>query len=355
MKILNVAILGFGLSGATFHAPLIARIEGFCLKYFLSSNKEKVHKYYPEAKVYNDFDLLCQQPDLDLVIIATPNAEHYTLAKQALLKGKHVIVDKPFVLTTAQGVELISIARQKNVFLSVFQNRRYDDGFLTLQKCRQENLLKDIYLYEAYFDRFRPQINFAKWKEQEVTGAGILYDLGSHLLDQALVTLGLPQAIFADCQMQRPQAKVIDYFQIILDYGKTRAVLGASNLMLKPRPVLAVQAANAHFIKIGLDPQERALSKLHPNEQVKFTSWGITSSSTAQLQVIQNGQPMNYPISLIPGNYFLYYEQVYQAIVAQKNNPVTPEQALNVIYLIELAIQSNKLKQWIKVDSKNIV
>lgn len=354
MKILNTAIAGFGLSGSTFHAPLLSNLEGFHLKYFCSSNIKKVKNLFPQGEVFAEFSELCALRDLDLVIITSPNANHYEMAKKALLSGLHVIIDKPFVTSFAQGKELISIAQKKELFLSVFHNRRWDNAFLTFQKCRQENLLKDIHLYESYFDRYRPIVNKNKWKEQELEGSGLLYDLGSHLIDQVLVTLGMPTEIFADLQIQRENAKVADYFNIILKYDRARAIIGASNLTVTPRPMLSVQGIDSHFVKYGLDPQEQALGLIAKGEKLNMETWGTEpANNSSQLTVIKQEKHQTLNIATVPGHYFSYYQQVYQAIVNGKFNPVPATEALQVIYLIELALESNKQKQWIQVDFKN--
>lgn len=351
MKKLNTAIVGFGLSGSTFHAPLITHSNCFHLKYINSTQAEKVQKTYPTVSVVSDFDELCKIKELDLIIITAPNKEHYSLAKKALLSGKNVVVDKPFVISFSQGEELINIAKKQNLLLSVFHNRRWDNGFLTLQKCIHEKKLQNITLYESYFDRFRPIVNKQKWKEQEQEGSGILYDLGSHLIDQVLFTLGMPIEIFADLQMQRTNASTLDYFHLILQYEKTTAILGATNLGFQPRPIFSILGENGFFLKNGLDPQENSLNFVAKGEKLNFETWGHENNIENKVKFVKinNDQQMLIDIPTLTGNYFQFYLQIYSAIVANEKNPVDAKDALNVIKLIELAYESNQLKKWIKV------
>ncbi|WGL59119.1 Gfo/Idh/MocA family oxidoreductase [Pigmentibacter sp. JX0631] len=352
MKKLNTAIVGFGLSGSTFHAPIITNSNCFNLCYVNSSQLEKVQKFYPNVSVIADYDQLCKIKELDLIIITAPNKEHFSLAKKALLAGKNVVVDKPFVVSSAQGEELINISKKQNLLLSVFQNRRWDNGFLTLQNCIAEKKLQNISLYESYYDRFRPIVNKQKWKEQDQEGSGILYDLGSHLLDQAVFTLGMPKEIFANLQLQRTNASTLDYFHLILKYEKTTAILGASNLGFQPRPVFSILGDNGFFQKNGQDPQENALNLLAKGEKINFADWGVDNNIENKSKYIQfiEGRQLETDIPTLAGNYFQFYQQIYSAMVEQQVNPVDPNDAVNVIKLIELAYISNEQKKWIKVN-----
>ena len=198
---------------------------------------------------------------LDLVVITSPNNLHFEHAYAALSHDKHVVVEKPFVLTESEGKTLIDLAERRQKILTVYQNRRWDADFLTIQRLIQENTLGEIYYFESRFDRFRPEVK-NRWKEDDMPGSGILWDLGVHLMDQALLLFGLPTYVFADLAYQRPGAKTIDYFRVLLDYPTGLKVsLGASNLCLKSGPKFVIHGTRGSFVKFGTDPQEASLNQ----------------------------------------------------------------------------------------------
>ncbi len=349
MKKINTAIVGFGLSGSTFHAPVFLSIPHFEFKYVVSSKPENIKLKYPNVKVISNFNDLLKLPDLDLIIITTPNKTHFSLAKLALQHGKNVVIDKPFVLTFDEGTELCQIARSKNLFLSVYQNRRWDNGYLTLKKCLSENLLGEIFNYEAYFDRFRPTVSETKWRDLEGEGTGLLYDLGSHLIDQAIELFGMPEEILADIEMQRNGAKAIDYFKLIFKYKKLRVTLGASSMMPLPRPVLSVHGTKGSFVKNGLDPQE---NDLRAGKTPLIPNWGEEmKEGGAFISLLKGDSLSESKIKCVPGSYQEYYEKVFQCLINKNQNPVDPLSSLNGIKLIEFALQSASLKKWIVTNS----
>ena len=347
MRDLSTAIIGFGLSGSSFHAPIITNVPGFHLSYVVTSQSSKVIDRYPNTEVISNTNELFMIPDIELVIITAPNLEHYPLAKKALESGKHVILEKPFVLKSSQGEELIKIAREKNLFLSVFQNRRWDNGFLTLKKCLKEKIFGEIFNYEAYFDRFRPIVSSIKWREQAVEGSGILYDLGAHLIDQSLELFGMPTDLFADLEMQRDGSKAIDYFNLILKYEKMRVTLGSSSIMASSRPILSIFGTKGSFIKNGLDPQE---NDLRSGKTPKSHKWGEEDELfSPSVTLLNYGVLSETKLKSLHGAYQNYYIGVYNSIVKGEENPVKPETALNNIKIIELAIESWREKKWISV------
>ncbi|KAB8039685.1 oxidoreductase [Silvanigrella paludirubra] len=350
MKKINTAIVGFGLSGSTFHAPVFLSVPHFEFKYVVSSKPENIKLKYPNVKVISNFNDLLNLSDLDLIIITTPNNTHYSLAKLALLSGKNVIVDKPFVLKFQEGLELCEIARSKNLFLSVYQNRRWDNGFLTLKKCLSEDLLGEIFNYESYFDRFRPIVSETKWRELEGEGTGLLFDLGSHLIDQAIELFGMPEEILADIEMQRNGAKAIDYFKLIFKYKKLRVTIGASSIMSLPRPVLSVHGTKGSFVKYELDPQE---NELRAGKTPLISNWGEEreGSGGAFVSLLKDEKISESKIKCVPGSYQEYYEKVFQSLINKNQNPVEPLSALNVIKLIELSLESASSKKWIVINS----
>ena len=347
MQQFNIAILGFGLSGSTFHAPLINSLPGFKITHILSSQVLKITQLYPLVKVVSDLDEILGDSTIDLVVNTLPNLEHYTVTKRCLQAGKHVVVEKPFVIDSVDGEELIALAKERGLLLSVYHNRRWDNGFLTLKQILPQ--LGEIYLYQAYFDRFRPTANLTKWREQDIKGSGLLYDLGSHLIDQALDLFGLPESIYADLAIQRPSAKSIDYFQIELYYPSLRVIIGSSSVMANSRPVVSLYGTNGSYVKHGLDPQEASLrAGLTPLD----SDYALEDLSMAGVlsEVIDNSLQNNRIVSL-NGAYLEYYQLIYNSLLSGIAAPISAESALWVIKIIEKAILSASLGQRVNLAS----
>ena len=247
---LNVALLGYGYAGKTFHAPLIAATPGLRLAAVASSDPAKVRADLPDATVLPDAAAVLAQADLDLVVIATPNDTHADLARRALEAGRHVVVDKPFTLTLAEARELADLAASAGRVLSVFHNRRWDADFLTLRRLVADGTLGEVLALESRFDRFRPEVR-KRWREAAIPGGGLWYDLGPHLVDQALRLFGPPDAVYADLALQRPGAEAVDYCHVLLRYPRRRVVLHASMLVAGDSPRFA-----AHGLR-GQLPQAR--------------------------------------------------------------------------------------------------
>jgi scyllo-inositol 2-dehydrogenase (NADP+) len=342
---INVAILGFGLSGSTFHAPLLQTIPDFKITHIFARQIEDLQQQYPALSITVNLEDILNDPAVDLVINTLPNPLHYSITKQCLLAGKNVVVEKPFVTDSWQGEELITLAQEKNLLLSVYHNRRWDNGYLTLQDILPQ--LGEVFLYEAYFDRFRPIVQSERWKEQISPGSGLLYDLGSHLIDQALNLFGMPEAVFADVENQRAGAQVADYFNLTLFYGKRRVILGSSSMIAKARPTLAVYGDRGSYVKVGLDTQEANLrSGMLPNQ----SGYGVEDSSAAGALSIQIGNGISHHTQIsLPGDYCAYYRQIHAALRARTQAPVSAESALNVIKIIELAQLSQQKRQIIEI------
>ncbi|MFA6075481.1 MAG: Gfo/Idh/MocA family oxidoreductase [Negativicutes bacterium] len=343
MKKIRTALIGFGLSGAVFHAPYIERSDKYELAAICSSRTEEILRQYPGILVTNDQTELLNAKDIDLVVIATPTATHFPLAHAALNNGKHVVVEKPFVINSDEGRKLAELALRHNLTLSVYQNRRYDNDYLALVKCISDGLLGTIYSAEFRFDRFRPQAT-QRWKDCDIPGAGCLYDIAPHMIDHSLALFGWPETIYAEIDRQRPDSCATDYLHILLGYGKLKVNLRFSNFALHSGPRMLIYGDKGTFIKYGMDPQER----LQP-----LISSGVTCSNAAAVSAcldnttdlyyqqgsIQQHQKIDYPI----GNYGKYYDDLYGAIVNNTAPPVTAEEATNVIRIIELATQSANL------------
>jgi scyllo-inositol 2-dehydrogenase (NADP+) len=316
---LNVGLVGFGFAGKVFHAPVIRAVEGLHLAAIERRDVEAVLARH-----------------VDLVVIATPNTSHHPIAKQCLLAGCHVVVDKPFTTTLAEAEELVELAKQQGRVLSVYQNRRYVGDFVTLQQLLSEGTLGRIVVYESHFDRFRPGQKPGAWRERAEPGAGVWFDIGPHLLDQAFVLFGTPRAIGADIRIERDGGAVDDAFDVTLHYPKLRAVLRASMLAAAPGPSLAVYGTGGSFIKYGVDAQEAALKEGRtPGEP----DWDVDPPELYGTLTTPEGART---IPTIPSSYTQYYENVRDTILGKAQAAVTPEQALDVMRGLELAVASSE-------------
>ena len=336
---IHVGLVGYGMSGSVFHAPLIEYIPELTLKTVVSSDQAKVQKTLPTVSVVPTLDILLIDKDISLVVIATPTEMHYAQAKQALEAGKHVVVEKPFAVSSQQADELIELAHKHHVLLSVYQNRRWDNDFLTIHHLLEIDALGDISTYEAHYDRYRPVVRH-RWREEAVPGAGVLYDLGSHLIDQALVLFGMPATVWADIRAQRMGAKIDDYFHIVLGYAQHVAILHAGSLVREPGPHFQVHGSKGSYIKYGLDPQEDALKAgLLPNDP----AWGREQEAMYGELIMNIGElPFKGKVQTLPGHYDAFYRGIVQAIVGGGTAPVLPEEARNIIRVIEAAQRSHE-------------
>ena len=350
--VIQVGLIGYGMAGQVFHAPMITSISGLELSLIRETRPDNIalaQSRYPSAIIVSDSEAILNDPNIDLIVIATPNTVHFSLAKQALLLGKHVVIDKPFTNTTKEADELIDIAKQENKVLSVFHNRRFDSGFKTVQKIINENILGNIVEVEIHFDRYRPKLKDNAWREENIPGSGVLYDLGSHLLDQALVFFGSPLSITADIRSQREGAKVDDYFQVELHYNNLKVILKAGMLVKELGPTYILHGDKGSFIKYGLDVQEAALiAGQIPNET---DNWGEEPENLwGKLNLDKNGGSSISRIKSEMGDYRKYYENIYQSLVGEAKMEVKPEEARDVIYLIELAKKSSKEQRAINLN-----
>jgi len=325
--VLNVGLVGFGFAGQVFHAPVIRAVAGLRLAAI-------VQRRGGSDFVHSVEDLLTR--DIDLVVIATPNASHHPIAKQCLLAGRHVVIDKPFTTSLAAAEELVRLAADKRRVLSVYHNRRYVGDFVTVRHLLSEGTLGRVVMFESQFDRFRPERKPAAWREQPLPGSGLWFDLGAHLLDQALVLFGLPQAIGADIRIEREGAVVDDAFDVALHYPHMRALLRASMLVASPGPTFAVHGTQGSFIKYGLDPQEAALKAGRTPDEANW------DREPAELYGTLTTLEGTRTIPTVPSSFTHYYENVRDAILGKAPLAVTPGQALDVMRGLELAVASNR-------------
>lgn len=332
---LRVGLLGYGYASKTFHAPLISGTPGLELAVVSSSDAGKVHVDWPAATVVDTPEKVFSEPSIDLVVIPTPNATHYPLARQALEAGKHVAVDKPFTVTLDEARALKKLADEQNRILSVFHNRRWDSDFLTVKSLLADNTLGEIVYFESHFDRFRPNVQ-ARWREGAEPGSGIWFDLGAHLLDQAVQLFGMPDAIQSDQAMMRPGAKAVDYFHSVLLYPRRRVVLHGTVYAAADNVRFIIHGEKGSYIKHGLDPQE---DRLKNGERLPQPDWGHDERDGV-LIVIHDGIKTDRKQATLVGNYPAYYAALRDAINGKCENPVTASDAIRVMELIELGIQS---------------
>jgi scyllo-inositol 2-dehydrogenase (NADP+) len=343
---MNVGLVGFGLAGQVFHAPLIHANPNFRLTHMVQRSGNLSTTKYSEAKQVRDLDTLLREDSVSLVVVATPNTSHCDIATSALQAGKHVVIDKPFTNTTADADRLIELARKVGRVLSVFQNRRWDGDFLTVKQILQRKLLGRLAEYESRFDRFRPNLKPGAWREQDLPGSGLLFDLGSHLIDQALVLFGHPRGIYARLLRQREEAAATDTFEVHLDYPDVKVTLKAGSLVCEPSPRFVLYGTEGSYVKYGLDPQEEALKRGGSPSQ---PNWGAEVQEFWGTHTRCDGRVTREKYPTLPGRYPDYYDNLYRAITGQEELAVKPEQAREVIRLIELAEQSQTEKRMIPI------
>jgi predicted dehydrogenase len=334
----SVALVGYGMAGRVFHAPVIQAVPQLKLTKVVERHSDESCKRYPWVTVVRDFTDLLRDEQLDLIVIATPNDSHFELARQALLAGKHVVVEKPFTTTSDQAQQLIELALQQKRIISVNQNRRWAGDFQTVKKVLGAKLLGRLVEYEAHFDRFRNALRPNAWREEDGPGSGILFDLGSHLIDQAQVLFGLPQMITADIRVQRDLGKAVDNFELILHYEGLKVTLKAGMLVRKQGPQIVLHGTDGSFVKYGLDPQEEALKRgFMPTEP----NWGEEPREQwGRLLTQLGGLTFDGEIETTAGCYQAFYQNIADAIQGRSPLIVRPEEARNTIRIIELALQS---------------
>ncbi len=334
VKKINVGLVGFGVAAKFFHLPLLLKSRDFEVTAVMSSRKDEVAATVPRSQLCLDLaSLLSLKPDL--AIITAPTPDHYSVAKATIEAGVNTIVDKPFVTTVSQGEELIALAKSKGVLLSVYHNRRWDNDILTVKKLLDEGRLGDPYLFISRLDRFRPQVFSDRWREQAQAGSGVLFDIGSHLIDQALLLFGAATLLKSDLAIQREQGKVEDYFNLTLGFGKVRATLSASCFVQGEYNRLEIHGSKGSYFKKGLDPQEnQARTGLFSDNP----AWGVEPvESSGILATTTSTGVLESRVVSERGNYGEYYRSLAMALRTGTELPVTADSALEVIKIIELA------------------
>jgi predicted dehydrogenase len=342
---IRVGLIGFGFVSKTFHVPLLKGTDGYRITTVSSSHPADVKAVLPDVDVVSDPKVLATHPDIDLVVIATPNETHAPLAELAMRAGRNVVVDKPFTITVEEARHLGAVAREKNVLLSVFQNRRWDSDFLTVQDAIRQDLTGRVVLFESRIDRYRPDVR-NRWREVPGRGAGLLYDLGPHLIDQTLLLFGIPDSVQAMLAKQRRGARTDDYFQLVLRYGEMVATLGAGSLVSGGSARFAVHGEKASVVKQKPDIQE---DQLRAGVLPGAKDWGLDPDD-AVLYIGATGDTR--PLKAARGDQRGYYVALREALQRRAPNPVPPEQGATVMAIIEAALRSEEEGRRVVPDLK---
>ena len=344
---MNTAVVGYGLSGQAFHAPFLHVHKGFELKKVVERNKSESKKKYPYTEVVKDLDSVLSDKEIDLVVVCTPNIFHYKQVKKCLAAGKHVVIEKPFMNTSSECDEIINFANDNDRKVFVFQNRRWDGDFLTIKEIIDSGVLGSLQHYEAHFDRYSPERKRAAWRDENLPGSGILFDLGPHLIDQALFLFDKPDTIEAEIEAQRNGGFVDDYFRIQLGYEGLEVILTAGMLVKEHDLRYVIHGTNGSYVKYGIDPQEALLRK---GQFPGGGSWGKEDPGFYGLITLDDeSEDMDGVLETLPGNYLGFYNNVHDVLTKGAEMAVKPIEARNVIKIIELAHESSKQKKQLEV------
>ena len=332
---IRVGLIGFGFVSKTFHVPLLRATDGYKVITVSSSRAADVAAVLPDVDVVSDPNVLATHPDVDLVVIASPNETHAPLAELAMRAGRNVVVDKPFTITVEQARNLAAVAKENDVLLSVFQNRRWDSDFLTVQDAIRGDLVGKVVVFESRFDRFRPDVR-DRWREIPGPGAGLLYDLGPHLIDQTLLLFGIPDSVQATLAKQRRGARTDDFFQLVLRYGEMVATLQAGSLVSGGSARFSVHGDRASVAKQKPDVQE---DQLRAGVLPGAPDWGLDPDD-ATLYDGPTGDTRT--LKAARGDQRGYYVALREALHGRAPNPVPPEQGATVMAIIEAALRSDE-------------
>jgi scyllo-inositol 2-dehydrogenase (NADP+) len=347
---IDVGLIGFGLGGRSFHAPVIRAVPGLRLAAILQRSGNEAAEKYPDVRIVRLLDELLAIKEIRLIVIATPNDSHYPLARQCLAAGRDVLVDKPFTTTLEEAIALVQFAKQQGRLLTVYQNRRYDGDFQAIVQLIASGALGRIVRFESNYDRFRPQLRAAAWRERSGPGTGIFFDIAPHLIDHALLLLGMPHALTADIRIEREDAVADDAFDLAFHYPRgLRADLRSSILAAATRHRFLVHGTQGAFVKQSFDPQESNLRRGYiPTD----SAWGAEPEENwGLLTLSENGTLTQRRVPSIPCDYRDFYANLRDALLGKATLAVTPEWALDVMRLLELARQSSHERRTVSVSA----
>jgi scyllo-inositol 2-dehydrogenase (NADP+) len=351
MKCIRVGLAGFGFGGRIFHAPAIEAVEGLELAAIVQRTGSQAAEAYPHARIVPSVEALLEDKTIGLVVVATPNPTHVQLARQCLLAGRDVVVDKPFAVTAAEAAELILLARERHRLLSVFQNRRWDGDFLTVRKLLDNDRLGRLVQFEARYDRYRLAPRLQAWREDGSAGGGVLLDLGAHLVDQALVLFGVPSSVWASARVEREGARSDDAFDICLRYDMPLSPvvwLRATCVAREPGPRFTLNGTVGTYRKFGIDPQEACLLA---GDFYSSSPWGEESQDRrGRLTLDEAGVAVTTTVPTEPGDYRGYYKNIRHVIHGHEALEVTPVQAWRTMRVLEMAKESSGTGCEVKCD-----
>jgi scyllo-inositol 2-dehydrogenase (NADP+) len=349
MKCIQVGLIGFGFAGRIFHSNVIQAVEGLELAAIVQRSGSEAAAAYPQVRVLTSVEELLQDSSIQLVVVATPNATHLPIARQCLLAGRDVVIDKPFALSSAEAAELVQLARERGRLLSVYQNRRWDGDFLTVRKLLENEQLGRLVMFESHYDRFRQLPRLHAWREDGGPGGGVLFDLGAHVVDQALVLFGVPASVWASVRIEREGARVDDAFDLYLHYPASHAQATPSGLSVWLRASCLARAPGARFTlngtqgtfrKFGMDPQE---AHLLAGDVFSSKPWGVEGPERwGTLTLDEGGEAVSTPIPTEPGDYRGYYINIRDAMHGNAALAVTPLQAWRTMRVLEMAVESSR-------------
>jgi scyllo-inositol 2-dehydrogenase (NADP+) len=347
---IDVGLIGFGLAGRSFHAPVIRAVPGLRLAAILQRSGNEAAAQYPDVRIVRTLDELLAIKEIRLVVVATPNDSHYPIARQCLDAGRDVLVDKPLTTTLEKAIALVEFAKKQGRLLTVYQNRRYDGDFQAIVQLVASGMMGRIVRFESNYDRFRPQLRPAAWRERSGPGTGIFFDIAPHLIDHALLLFGLPEALTADIRTERDGAVADDAFDLAFHYPHgLRADLRSSILAAATRPRFLLHGTQGAFVKHSFDPQENNLRRGHiPTD----TAWGAEPEEKwGVLTLSENGALTQRRVPSASCDYRDFYANLRDAILGKAKLAVTPEWALDVMRLLELARQSSDGRRTLSVPS----
>ncbi|NDC79113.1 MAG: oxidoreductase [Chitinophagia bacterium] len=346
---IRTALVSFGISSRTFHAPFLTTMPGYSLDAVVERNSDIAVGKYPWIRTHRSLEALLADDGIELIVITAPNDTHYPYAKACLEAGKHVVVEKPFTIRSAEALELCRLSERTGRICSVYHNRRYVADFLTMREILQEGMLGELHTFTAHYDRYRPDPRtYGFWREFPEPGAGVLYDLGSHLIDQSLVLFGAPKAVLADIRRQKPYSQVDDYFDIQLDYGFLRVTLHSSMLVREMGPRYQLHGTKGSFLKYGEDPQE---DRLKAGDLPVGDNWCHEEEAFhGLLHTELQGEVVKKKWPSKKGDFRLYYQNLHRSIRQGEPLSETPQHGHNVVRMIELAFESSEKRAWVEVN-----
>lgn len=345
---IKTGICSYGMSGKLFHAPFIEAHPGFELAAIVERHRHDSAERYPQARLYRSVEEMAADKDLQLIVVNTPTHLHYQQGKMVLEAGKHLVIEKPFTTTVAEAEELAALAEKKGLFLSVYQNRRYDGDYRAVKEVLEKGWLGALREAEIRFDRYRPAFSGKQHKEGDLPGAGILYDLSPHLVDQAIQLFGFPQAVFADIWKMRPDVQAADYFEILFYYDTLRVRLKATCIARESTYAYVLHGLKGSFLQQRSDLQEL---QLQVPVKPSLENWCPgPGKPDGLLHTEINGEVVRKETTSLPGNYMGYYDDVCKALTEQGPNPVPAADGIRNMRIIEAALESIKEGRVVKLN-----